>query len=260
MSLPGIFEAYLRFVLDGVNAKKLKGSLLTADVCAKALAGERGRLGRITSKTVVSRKRKNNGQKRWKNAMSQTLLFGDLHTFLPLIGKNFFFVVKLMRQLDRFYIFSTNKRRRFQTFSWMIHHHLLSNLATLCNESTAASSLSQYYSASRNGGRLEVFPDSPKWRVATTKIFINRLIFKLPSRKLPEYGKISHNFQWNYGCRANNSPFGGLKPDRHFSWRVRLAELEKFWYLSFNISIILTFFNDARAEFLTTRTAQLYSV
>ena len=142
----------------------------------------------------------------------------------------------------------------------MIRHHLLSNLATLCNESTAASSLSQYYSASRNGGRLEVFPDSPKWRVATTKIFINRLIFKLPSRKLPEYGKISHNFQWNYGCRANNSPFGGLKPDRHFSWRVRLAELEKFWYLSFNISIILTFFNDARAEFLTTRTAQLYSL
>ena len=54
----------MRFVLDGVNAKKLKGSLLTADVCAKALAGERGRLGRITSKTVVSRKRKNNGQKR----------------------------------------------------------------------------------------------------------------------------------------------------------------------------------------------------
>ena len=58
----------------------------------------------------------------------------------------------------------------------MIHHHLLSNLATLCNESTAASSLSQYYSASRNGGRLEVFPDSPKWRMATSKIFINRLI------------------------------------------------------------------------------------
>ena len=85
VSLPGIFEAYLRFVLDGVNAKKLKGSLLTADVCAKALAGERGWLGRITSKTVVSRKRNNNGQKLLKNAMSQLWLFGNLHNFLPTI-------------------------------------------------------------------------------------------------------------------------------------------------------------------------------
>ena len=149
---------------------------------------------------------------------------------------------------------------KFQTFSWMIHHHLLSNLATLCNESTAASSLSQYYSASRNGGRLEVFPDSPRWRVATSKVFINSLIFKLWSEKLPEYEGISYNFCKILCFDEISYHFVGWSHIANIDWRVRLAELEKFWYLSFNISIILTFFNDARAEFLTTRTAQLYSV
>ena len=192
--------------------------------------------------------------------MSQTLLFGNLYTFLPLIGKNFIFVVKLTWQLDRFYVFSSNQRIRFQTFSRMIHHHLLSYLATLCNESTAASSLSQYYSASRNGGRLEVFPDSPKWRVATSKIFINRLIFKFSSEKLLEYEGISYNF-CKFLCFDQKSyRFLGSSQIANVEWRVRLAELEKFWSLSFNISIILTFFNDARAEFLTTRTAQLFSL